>query len=95
MNKDFTLDASVEKVFEKGKVESKGVLRLSYKGVCIAKWTGGEEDKPWIDTLPKRAEEYIKTHGYLAEWRRRWNLQMFEEGTNWVQWDESLRVDIS
>lgn len=93
MNPDFKLLPDCAKVPVKGKKGEyvyEAVLRLTYKGEAIAKWQGCGEDCD----LMALAHEHIKTYGYLAEWRRRWNLKQYEPNTNWVQWDESLRVEV-
>lgn len=75
---------------KKGEYLIEAVLRLTYKGVPIARWQGrGEECDLYTLAL-----EHIKLHGYLAEWRRLWNLKQFEPNTDWVQWNDSLIVDI-
>ena len=48
-------------------------VRVTFKDVCIA-ITDNEAD----------AQEYMKTFGHLAEWRRRRNIGDF------IDWDQSL-----
>lgn len=95
-NPDFKLVPDFVKVPVKGDGIPKGsynieaVLRVTYKGESIARFQGrGEECDLYAEAL-----EHIKTHGYLAEWRRRWNLKQYEPDTNWVQWTEELRVEV-
>ena len=94
MNPDFKLIPDNIKVPVKGKKNEyliEAVLRLTYKGEPIARWQGrGEECDLYALAL-----KHIKTQGYLAEWQVRWALKMFEPGTNWVQWNDSLFVDIN
>lgn len=76
---------------KKGEYLIEAVLRLTYKDEPIAKWQGRGEDCD----LMALAHAHIQTHGYLAEWRRRWNIKQYEPNTNWVQWTDSLTVDIT
>lgn len=81
MNTDFTFINSTRARQQKdGTVEEYPVLLVAYKGEALAIFSG--------ENLRERAEAYIKTYGYLAEWRRR---ILTGEGTSW---DDSLFVNI-
>ena len=55
------------------------IYRVLYKDTCIAFFR-------IMETCVADAAEYVKTHGYMAEWRRQWNLG------NKVSWDDSMKV---
>jgi hypothetical protein len=78
MNKDFAIVHITRKNEKTGSDDA--VVLVTYKGEALALFKG--------DDLESRAIDYIKTYGYLAEWRRLWLI-----GTN-PNWDECLRVNI-
>jgi hypothetical protein len=53
------------------------VLIVTYKGLRLALFSG--------DNLLQRAEQYVKTYGYLAEWYF----------LGHPSWDESMRVNVN
>ena len=85
MLSDFTFVPDVRKI-KGGYTE---ILRVMFKGECIAIFS--EEDRKQGDTitLEEQAKEYLKSHGYRAEHRRQWN------NGNKINWSEDILVDIS
>lgn len=82
MNVDFAVtDSTRVRQLKDGTAEEYPVKLVAYRGVTLALFSG--------DNLDDRVEQYIKTYGYLAAWRR---LILTGAGTSW---DESLFVNIS
>ena len=93
-----------ETIEDTRKVEG-GVERLTrilYKGVGIANIVhdftpsekGIKKGKKAAVYNNGTVEDYLKTHGHLVEWRRRWNIKDFDPGCNWVNWNDSMKVDV-
>jgi hypothetical protein len=78
MNKDFNIIHGSRKNEKTGGDDH--VVQVTYKGEALAVFKG--------DDLETRVMDYIKTYGYLAEWRRLWLI-----GTH-PNWYECLRVNI-
>ncbi|GAB3644893.1 hypothetical protein [Ramlibacter alkalitolerans] len=63
------------------------VLLVTFKGEAIALFSEANRQAGDVRTLRERADDYVGTYGYLAEWRRRWN------NGDRCNWSEALRVD--
>jgi hypothetical protein len=68
-------------IYENGKKVE--IHRVLYDGVCIAFFRLNEHTD-----VANCVTEYISKYGYMAEFRKQWNLG------NKVNWEESLRVVI-
>ena len=55
------------------------IQKLAYKGEVIAIFGPDSKETP---------EDYIKTRGYMAEHRRRWN------NGDYCNWSEDIRVQV-
>lgn len=73
------------------------LTRVLWKGECIANIVerfvpsekGTAKGKVPIEYQHMTPEEYVQTFGYMAEFRRQWNLG------NKISWSEDLRVRLS
>ena len=61
------------------------IYRIHYKKECIAFIR--ETDLTQGKTFEMLADEYVATYGYMAEYRRQWNMG------NHINWSEDLRVE--
>lgn len=77
MNANFEVKGDTRSIVPKPDGATYPIAIVTYKGFKLAIFSG--------DDRISRADEYIRTYGYLAEWRRLGS----------PSWDESMRVNIN